>query len=558
MRMGHSILRGFGKALIAAAALLSPWSALASESQTPVDRADPAVTEEELDRRDEERARQNQAPAVAEPAPRGGMTSLRPFVAGAIRVEGATALPPSYFTPAIEPYLGRELTEDDLRALAGSVASAARRAGYGLATAWIPQQDVINGVLRVRIDEGRIDSVEVDGPGRGLVEPRLAPLVGGPVRTAELERRLLVAGDVAGVSIGQVRLVRSGGRNVLRVPTGFERGRGGASIDNWGTAAVGPVRARLSYELNSLAMPGDRLSVGGVVTPFQPGEFQLVQAGYAVPVNRGGTEIGLRGYVGRTDPGAELRDRDLEGRSVEIEAGITHPLLRSRAESLWGSFDLTLRDSNLTRVGARLRDDRIVTAGAALFAAGRLGGGNARIRLGLVQGLGLLDATRRGDPLASRPDAGGGFTKLTFWGSYQRPLGGPFSLALSTEGQLATKPLLASEEFGLGGRSFLRGFDYREKAGDRGAAAALELRFDLPRMPPPLRTVQLYGYADAGRVTNLEGGTGGGSLASAGGGARVVMRNRIEAGVELGVPLTDGAFGRRPEPRFSFTIGARF
>jgi hypothetical protein len=38
----------------------------------------------------------------------------------------------------------------------------------------------------------------------------------------------------------------------------------------------------------------------------------------------------------------------------------------------------------------------------------------------------------------------------------------------------------------------------------------------------------------------------------------VTLRERFDTGVELGIPLTDGAFDQDPDPRFSFTITARF
>jgi len=126
------------------------------------------------------------------------------------------------------------------------------------------------------------------------------------------------------------------------------------------------------------------------------------------------------------------------------------------------------------------------------------------------------------------------------------------------EGQLASRPLLASEEMGLGGRSFLRGYDYREVSGDRGAAASAELRYDLGALPRGVRRVQLYAYGDAGEVSNSGSGIGGGSLASAGGGVRIWLRNRLEASAELGIPLSRSPFHADPKPRVSFTIGYAF
>ena len=401
-------------------------------------------------------------------------------VAGAIRIDGATELPPAAFASAIEPYLGRPLGPDDLRALTRDIAAVARAAGFGLATAWIPGQSLVTGVLRVVIDEGRIDAVEVEGSGREAVERRLAPLATGrPLRTAALERQLLLAGDLAGVSVGRPRIVRRNGRNILKVRAGLDRVQGRATIDNSGSAAIGPVRARLGVDFNSLVVPGDRLSVGGVVTPIQPREFQLAQASYTAPIGRDGTEASVRGYIGHSDPGASLRGQDVAGISAEAEASISHPLLRSRAASLWASATMTVRDSRLDRRGARVRDDRIVTATATLFGNARLGGGRVRVRLSYVQGFDWLGATGRGDPLASRPDGGGPFSKVEFWAQYERPLGRGFSIDLRGQGQIASRPLLASEELGLGGRQFLRGFDYWELSGDEGAAGSAEVRYDI-------------------------------------------------------------------------------
>jgi hemolysin activation/secretion protein len=553
-----SVRRPARLALVVLALLAAPWPALALQ-QNPADQADAAIAESTV--RDEPGPARPQpaAPEISAEAHQGAsLARARPFIAGAIRVEGSTVLPPEAFAAAIEPYLGRELGPDDLRALAGNVAAVARNAGFGLATAWIPPQDVVNGILRVRIEEGRIDAVEVEGPARELVEARLAPLADGePVTTAELERRLRIAGDLAGVSVGQARLLRRGGLSVLAVSTGYERVTGRVWMDNWGTDTVGPMRLRAALDFNGLVAAGDRLAVGGAITPFQPGEFKLINLGYSLPAGRSGTEIQLRGYVSATEAGAGLRDFDLDGLSYEVAVGATHPLVRSREASLWAIGELMLRNSDLTRDDVLLREDRIVTAAAGLYGAGRVAGGFARVRLTAVQGLDLFDATREGDPLASRRDGDGVFTKLTVWTDYARSLGGPFSFLVRGEGQLASRPLLSSEEMGLGGQYSVRGYESRELAGDRGGAVATELRFDLRDLPGPMRQAQLYVFGDAGSVSNLEGGFGGGTLVSAGAGARLWAQQGIEATAELGVPLRD-ANGRRPDPRFSFTIGLRF
>jgi hemolysin activation/secretion protein len=539
----------------AALACAGPALALAAD-QTPADRADPSVAAEELGEEKPDRPRQRTV--IEPPAQASGSDLGEPVLAGAIRIEGADAVPQAAFAPVVERYAGRTLAPDELRALASDVAAVAREAGFGLATAWIPPQRIENGVLRVQLDEGAVDAVEVTGTGRAAAEPRLAPLADGkPLRTSELERRLLIAGDAAGVSLGKARLIRNRGRNILVVAAARDRVTARAGLDNWGTSTSGPVRARLSADINGLAAADDRLTVGAVVTPLQPQEFALVRAAYTAAIGTDGTEITVGGYAARSEAGGPLADRDLDGKSTEIEADVRHPLVRTREASLWASAGTRLRDSSQTRADELVRDDRLTTLIASLYGYRRLENGRIRGRVALVQGVDLFGATDEGDPLASRRNADGQFTKLELWGEYEQRLGYNLSFLFQAEGQLASGALLSSEEMGLGGRWFGRAWDYREFSGDRGVAGAFELRWDWKKKMAFIEAAQLYGYVDAGTVSNFGTGTGGGSLASVGGGLRLWLPGRVMGSLEVGVPLTRGADADN-DPRVSVTVDKRF
>ncbi|QAY79490.1 ShlB/FhaC/HecB family hemolysin secretion/activation protein [Sphingosinicella sp. BN140058] len=531
----------------------------ARAEQTPVDRADPSVVREQL-----------RPPALPPAAPaqpllqptgetRFGNALHRPVLAGAILIVGAEALPQSAFGSVVERYVGQTLDAEALAALAGAVANVAREAGYGLATAWIPEQAIENGVLRVRIDEGRIDAVEVTGAAAAAVQPRLARLaVGKPVRTAAIERQLLLAEDIAGVRLGKAKLERRNGRNVLVVPTFRDRAIGRAGMDNWGSTTAGPVQARVSLEASKLLSADDGLYLEVAATPFQPREFALVAGRYTVPVGTRGTELSLGGYAAWTQAGGYLRSYDLDGRSNEIEAELRHPLVRSRAAGAWLSINGRLRNSEQTLRNLLIRDDRLALLSGSLYAYHRLGNGRVRARVALVQGLDVFGATNAADPLASRFDGRGRFTKLALWTDIEQRLGKRFSIAAQAEGQFADRPLLSSEEMGLGGRRFGRAWDYREFGGDRGVAGSVELRRDWQRPFAPIEWAQLYAYADGGKVDNYRLGQGGGSLASAGGGVRLWLKHDLRGSLELGVPLTDGFAGRERSPRLSFTVDVAF
>jgi hemolysin activation/secretion protein len=265
--------------------------------------------------------------------------------------------------------------------------------------------------------------------------------------------------------------------------------------------------------------------------------------------------VHVSGYYARTQAGGSLKGRDIDGRSSYAEVGVSQPLLRTRPASLWAYLDFGLLDAEQSRLDTKFRDDRIAALSASLYGTAAVASGRLRARLTYKKGLKLFDATTGGDRLTSRRDGSAIFSKLEFWAGYDRKLGGNFSLALQAEGQLASRALLSSEEMGLGGRFFLRGYDYREYSGDDGVAGSAELRWDV-RLPNDA-AAQIYAFLDGGEVDNHRGGFGSGSLASAGGGIRVRL-DRIEAGLEIGVPLRDGASDKNYEPRVSYTLGTQF
>lgn len=553
------MIDGVKRAGMLAALLLGLVPGAVMAAQGPADRADPSRMREEIRQEPPAPTPARQPLRLVAAAPDASGAATGSVLVGAVQVEGAVALPPAAFSQAIEPFLGRQLNPAELAQLATAIATVARQAGYGLAIAQVPQQAIRDGILRVVIDEGRIDGVEPSGNGAEAVRPLLRKLVNGrPVHTVDLERQLLLAGDVAGVVTDGARIDRVGNRNILRLHAVQNRVAVRVGADLWGSSTIGPLRARADLDLNGALFHGDQLSFGGVITAAQPSEFQFVRGAWSVPVGDDGTSVSLSGYYGHSHPGASLRNRNLEGQTIGATLSLSHPLLRTRSASLWARGELWMLDSNLDQQHILTRRDRLRSATVSLNGISRLGQGWVRADLTLVQGLSEFGATLRGDARASRIDADGGYTKLAFSAQYVAPLAGRLSIALATEGQLASGPLLSAEEIGLGGRSFLRGYDYWEVAGDRGAAAAAELRYDLGALLPQVRRVQLYAYADAGSVHNLRGGIGGGTLASAGGGVHVTLKNGADASVELGVPLKDSPYTTNPKPRLSFTVSIPF
>jgi hemolysin activation/secretion protein len=462
---------------------------------------------------------------------------------GSIIIDGLETLPRGDFAAIIEPYAGRSLDRSELRRLTDAVANHARERGLILATAWIPEQALIGGMLRVRVDEGRIDEVRVEGSDDPAIRKQLEPLIGQrPLTRDALQRAVLLADDLPGVWIRSTRFEGDGNSRVLVVDARREDFGGSVLVATDGTRPVGPVRGRIDLDANGLISPRDRVDLSFSATPLDPDELAFFRARYSVIVNNAGTQLGIDGSYSQTEPGSYLADRELQGQAWQGGIRVRHPLLRTPKRSLWLEASGEVQNLQQDKFGALAREDRIALVRLGVYGFGPLAGGNLQGRATVSQGLNILGATALADPLASRGDAPPDFTTLNWWLNWQRGIAPRVSLSQAAGGQFSTAPLLIGESFGLGGNAFLRGYDFAQRVGDQGIAGSGELRYNWPDALGAVQKVQLYAFADGGTVTNLGNGLGSGTLASSGGGFRADITRNLDFDLEVAVPLTEDRY----------------
>jgi len=534
--------------LAAALAAANPAAA-----QTVLDRVDPTRIEERKD--DEVPAIPDDLEAVLV-EPTNASASGPGVVVGAIDLVGLREMPRSAFAHIIERYVGRTLSGAELAELADLLASKARET-YPLASATIERQTLRGGVLRVRIDEGRVDEIVLDGPANRAVLAAVQPLATGePVTRADLERRLLLAGDVDGVSLGKARIERRDDRNVLVIPLAYSRFAAQITLDNDSTRPLGPLEVIASGRANGLLDHDDSLQALLLNSVPSLSELNFVRLRYANRIDASGTRVILTASHSDTNPGSYLSALEIDGHSWLAAAGLEFPILRSRRTSLWIDAALDYRELTQFRAGSLARGDHLTTARLSLSGATSLAGGNLRANAALSQGLDALNATRSGDPLSSRQDADGTFTKIVLSAQWSGKLVGALGLRAAVRTQLASQPLLVAEEVGIGGAQFGRGYDYSERTGDEGTMGYVELNLARKRKLGPVNGFDFYAFADGAEVKNLAGGFGGGTLFSSGGGMRIDVDRRTDAGFEVAVPLSGDRYdtdSTAPRIRFSVT-----
>jgi len=554
LRETYSIQRRAGLCLLTTL-MCSPLAA-----QSNLDLTDPSQIEfqrEQVHEHDEA-----QPPSVAQDAsiPQQRSGADQQFTISSIIIAGNQALSDTEFVDLIEEYTARPLSQDDLSTLATRIAVRARFEGYIFATATVPSQNLNLGVLRVNLDEGRIDEVRLEGAQDAAIARQLAPLVSDqPVTKEVLEKRLLLADDIAGVRILDTQFEKEGERGVLVVKTRRTKASAYVEARNNGSRQVGPIRARIDADFNGLLSSADELDVTFGTTPLQPSELQFASGSYKIVVDASGLELGAHLSYSMTEPGDFLAEREIEGRFLRAGISAQYPLRRSRDLSVWVVSEFEVTDLKQDSEGVLARRDRVPTVRAGIYSRGKLAGGRFSGSLMATRGLDIFDATDPGDPLASRGDASARFTSLYGWFAWQRSLARSFSVAIGARGQIVDNPVLATEDIGIGGTSFLRGYDFNERSGDFGIMGYGELRYDWRGKGFWLPRAQAYVFADGGTVSNLEDGFGSGSLASAGGGLRLDLTRDLDLDVELAVPLT----GERRDsdsagPLFNLRVGQSF
>ncbi len=477
---------------------------------------------------------------------------------GAVKVTGLSQLSQGDFVDIAESYAGRSLDVAGLQVLARAVADRARSRGYIFATAVVPPQELEIGIVQVLLDEGAIDEVRLQGATNPRVRDLLMSLVGTAVRKRDIETLLLLANDVPGIVIQQTRFVRENGRGILIVDVFADNARGTVRIDNAGSDAFGPVRARLEVEFNGIIDADDQLVTFTQATPLQVRELVFGSARYSNIVSRSGLQLSVNAGAGRTRNSDGETGRISKGRSHFASVALTAPLIRSNTGSLWVSADLGYLGVRQTFGNGLILEDDIASVTVSGWGNVRTGPGRIQAGVSITRGIGILGSTRAGDVAASRIDGSGRFTKANLWANWSGKLGGGYAIRLATTGQIASRPLLSSQEIGLGGPNYARGYDFSERFGDQGVMGVAELRRGFERRVGPLDWAQLYGFVDGGYIDNLRDGFGGGTLVSGGGGVRAGVIG-TEIGIEIAKPINAARFDSKDRsPKVNLTIGYRF
>lgn len=489
------------------------------------------------------------------------------FTINEYRIVGVTLLPQIKVEGAVYPHLGEGKTIDDVERARKALEDAYRGAGYGTVFVDIPPQDVVGGVVNLRVTEGRVEQLRITGsryfsPQDMRVQvPALAE--GEAPNLKEVERQLIalnrVSGDRAVTPVLRPGKTPGTVEVELRVKDQLPL-HGGIEYNNAYTTDTSHRRMNVSLRYDNLWQKAHSFGLQFQTAPRDTHEVQVysgtyvwkrppnswLPVAYAVRSKSHVVTIGDLLVVGRGDIYGLRLIRSVEETrrgNQRVTLGIDYKDFDERTELQQTPIDYTVVT---VQYNARRRTARGETSWdlGAHFGLRALGNAEAE-----------FEDKRRG----ARPN-------FVYWkGGVEHARATPFDTRLRArfEAQFADTPLVSNEQFSSGGADGVRGYNESQQLGDNALQLNLELHGPsfAERLGKRVQDAHLLGFFDFARLqlrSSLAGQEDRHRLAGAGVGMRFQAFNGLEARLDWAQALKDSGRIQGGDRRLHFRVEYAF
>lgn len=490
-----------------------------------------------------------------------------------INISGNTAFPTYVLMRLVDFKIGQDVTINSLIMSANDITDYYQAKGYVSTIAYLPPQKVKDGVVDIKILEGKYGNIEVN-PGRWE-------------RASYLNKKYL---DDNGIAPGKVLNVKDV-RTALTDMNTEEYMRGAVSFadneeseeysdvtldvkdrfplnldlryDNQGRDAIGTQRGVLYAGLHDVTGHGDTLMGTLAFTERSLGAGGI----YSLPIAKNDTRLNLGYSYSNVRLGKALEWMRVKGKSHDVFLGVSRRLAKGEDYRLYGDITLDFRNTNLLskipELDDLMQDYRSRVIRGSLTDVKDDDYGRWLFNGGIAGGV-PLDAT---DHNKARNLSSNNFVKLNASAARLQVLPANQLAILQVNGQYANRHLFASESMQFGGIASVRGYDEGFRIGDYGLTASFEYRAPIPGfraiLPEKYKfisdSIQLAGFYDFGWFGDRFINNSADYIMSAGPGIVVKLTKYISANMYWGFPigktLPDYANSLdRKTCRFHFTV----
>lgn len=412
------------------------------------------------------------------------------------------------FTTTI--YNNKDLTFSEIKNVTSIITKEYRDEGYFVARAYIPVQNMQEGIVTISIIEGNYGEFKLNNSSRvkdtvvqGMLDNARKDDV---ISTNTLEQAMLIINDTPGVIVTKADVLagKEVGTSDFAIDTESSSLYSGYVIgDNYGSAYTGENRLMSGVSVNSPFEIGDKVSVGGLIS--NGSDLKNGRASYSVPL----MSNGLRGEIAYSKTSYALvnlpstANGTFSGDLDALDLTFTYPIVRTRIENLNAILNFAKKDMNTRELSdITAKEINVMNLGLEYNQNSLFFGLDAQDIASITYTLGNLDFK---DPAKkafdeSGVDTNGTYSKVLVTLGKDIDFTNLISLEniLKLQHSLDNKNLDGSEDFSIGGSDEVKVYPSGELGGENGYLFETELKYKLPRVDSYASTIGLF--YDRGRA----------------------------------------------------------
>ncbi|MBD2318503.1 ShlB/FhaC/HecB family hemolysin secretion/activation protein [Phormidium tenue] len=472
-------------------------------------------------------------------------------VTGTITVNQFEVLGSTVFTKAeldqiLNSFTKRPITFSELLKARSQITDLYTSRGYITSGAFIPTQNLQNGVVQIQVIEGGLEDIKVTGVERlspDYVRSRMNIATGAPLNRDRLIQALqvlqinpLIASISAELSAGT-----RAGQNILEVRIKEAKSlEAQLSLDNNRAPSVGSLRRKVQISEANLTGLGDTLNVAYSNTDGS-NSYDL---SYTLPINPYNGTIAFAFNNGNSNVLEKpFNILDIYANSTSYDFTFRQPIEQTPSQEIALGFTASYRESltSLLKIPFPLSagaDDNGVTKTTVLRAFQEFTQRSSQSVISLRSQFNVGLGGVFGSNVNTRfPDSR--FVSWRGQSQYVNLLAPDTFLLLRGDLQLGDRALLPSEQIGFGGQDTLRGYRQDVLLGDNGLNLSAELRLPILRVPEWEGLLQLVPFVDAAAVwtSSGEANSSSNTLLGTGLGLRWRVGNTLDLRLDYGIPL---------------------
>ncbi|XPV68585.1 MAG: ShlB/FhaC/HecB family hemolysin secretion/activation protein [Halarcobacter sp.] len=275
--------------------------------------------------------------------------SGRKVLVNDFNIQGNTKILEAELLDLIKQYKNKKLSFYDMQEVAHIITKLYRTKGYFLARAYIPVQDMKDGILKIIVIEGEFGKFNLENKSRvkdsiiqNIFDEAKKDTV---ISTSALERSMLIANDLSGVFVSKAD-VKAGsevGSSDFDIETSPLSNYNGYIIaDNYGSRYTGHNRVMGGLTVNSPFKIGDKLSFVGLLS--EDSDLKYIDSSYETILHPNGLKGGIAYSYTGYELSEEFEELNARGYLKDINVNLSYPIIRQRDKNLYVRFDFDNKD----------------------------------------------------------------------------------------------------------------------------------------------------------------------------------------------------------------------